>query len=158
MSIDSTPGIGTTVTMYLPLAEDTLVPVASPLPVEPLPTKVRARVLVVEDDALLLDLASAILSDAGYGVASAATFVEATNLLQQGDFDLVLSDVSLAGGESGCDIVRWIRANCPGTAVVLMSGLWRPQDADLAAVPFVAKPFRGAELLETVARSLNPGR
>lgn len=158
VSIDSTPGIGTTVTMYLPLAEETLVPVAAPLPVEALPTKVRARILVVEDNALLLDLACAILSEGGYGVARAASFVEAASLLQQGDFDLVLSDVSLAGGESGCDIVRWTRVNSPRTVVVLMSGLWRPQDADLAAVPFVAKPFRSAELLETVSRSLDPGK
>lgn len=158
VSIDSTPGVGTTVTMYLPLAEETPAPVAVPSPGELSPAAVPARVLVVEDNASLLDLACAILSDGGYGVAGAGTFVEAVNLLQQGGFDLVLSDVSLAGGGSGCDIVRWIRANSPGTAVVLMSGLSRPEDADMAAVPFVAKPFHGAELLEAVSRSLDPGK
>ena len=73
------------------------------------PTVTGVRVLVVDDDLRILDAMHRLLHDAGAVVASASSVAAACSVLDQGDTDVVLSDLGMPG-EDGYSLVRRIRA------------------------------------------------
>ena len=66
------------------------------------------RILIVEDEADIQELLDAYLRDAGYDTALAGDGIEAVDLFQRGDFDLVLLDVMLPklDGFGVCELIR----------------------------------------------------
>jgi CheY-like chemotaxis protein len=73
-------------------------------------------------------------------------------------FDLVLSDVVMAGGMSGFDVARWVHANAPRLRVLLTSGY--PDGALLGETPgsnpfILRKPFSRAELARVLRDALD---
>ncbi len=65
-----------------------------------------ARILYVEDDALLRMATVLALKDAGFDVLQAANGIQAQAELASGRFDCVISDISMPGGVSGIEVVR----------------------------------------------------
>src|SRR6478752_10454985 len=80
-----------------------------------------ARVLVVEDERALRALLATFLVSAGFECVQAESVEEALIALESEAVDVVLSDVHLRTG-SGVDLVERVRADWPGTAIVLVSG------------------------------------
>ncbi len=122
-TIDSEPGKGTTVKIYLPIAEAE----AIKEPVEPenvkAETKGSGTVLVVEDDPQVLKATVRFLKQIGYEALEAGDGPAALEVLQQhGDVDLVISDVIMPEGMSGIDLAEEIQHNHKGIRVLLMSG------------------------------------
>jgi CheY-like chemotaxis protein len=116
-------------------------------------------VLVVDDEALVRELAARILGAAGYDVVQAADGRIAWALILEPStaVDLVLSDVVMPG-LSGTELVALALEHRPDLPIVLMSG-YSPaalsaRGLDGAPVPLLVKPFREPDLLEIVARSL----
>ena len=117
---------------------------------------VAGRILVVEDQAEIRELARRHLSRAGYEVITASGGREALGLIEGGaPFDLLLSDMVMPNDIDGLTLVRRVRAMRPATAAVLMSG-YTPDIAELGVTgaSFVAKPFTRKALLEAVKREL----
>jgi len=117
----------------------------------------RAHILLVEDDPLLRDLASASLVASGYRISSAESRGIAMALLEDAelDLDMVVTDVSLRDG-NGLDVASRFRERYPGRPVLLISGLapgshGRPS----SEFAFLEKPFRTAELRTEVGRLLD---
>jgi CheY-like chemotaxis protein len=112
-----------------------------------------ARILVVDDDADVCDVISMILRDHGYDVACAYTAAEARKSVADERPDVVLVDVHLRERGDGLTLAAELAQE--GIALALMSA--DPIAADEVAslpFPFIAKPFRSAELIEVVARTL----
>jgi CheY-like chemotaxis protein len=122
IAVESTPGIGTTFTLYLPRIESTL----SPVQVESslsLFSGRGLRVLVVEDNASLGLFAIEMLTDLGYESVLASNAQAALDrLAEDADyFHVVFTDVVMPG-MSGIELAQRVRSLYPDLPVVLTSG------------------------------------
>lgn len=154
-AIESSPGHGTTVHLLLPAASDAPATTVGAAPQAAAPPA-QARVLVVEDNGPLRDLAAVALEDAGYAVTTAASIGEALALLDAGAFDVVFSDVMFDDGRSGLEVAERVRDRHAGTAMLLTSGV--PLDAKASEASFLQKPYRIADLQAAVAAVLSAAR
>jgi len=126
IEVVSQVGVGTTFSIYLPPLAEAAVP-AQKQPAEQAAAPVRGgqeRVLVVEDEPVLLELAVTVLQEHGYQVASASTGAEALSVwkARPGGFDLLLTDMVLPEGLSGLELAEQLRALKPDLKVLLTSG------------------------------------
>ena len=121
------------------------------------------KVLVVEDDATILDLVRESLRGEGYRVAVAASFAQAVEALSHARFDLVLAD-ALGAATTDPQADRWailerVRDLAGYTPVVIFTAHRQSDFADFKERGFsdlLLKPFDLDDLLETVRRNL-PG-
>lgn len=126
VAIDSEPGRGTTVTLYLPRADpegagDGVAPgPARPEPVLP----PGLRVLLVEDDAEVRAVIETFLHQLDCRVLAVATAEQALPALDRAapPFDLLLSDIALGAGLRGTGLADEAQRRRPALAVLLMSG------------------------------------
>jgi DNA-binding NtrC family response regulator len=137
-----------------------MTPILSPrtrpeLAKKPAPKSLRQRVLVVEDELIIGEIAAEALTDAGYEVFTAASAEEAEVILRDVSVDVLFTDINL-GGQDGFELAQAALSLQPLLSVVFTSGRSRTCH-DLCAsvgVPFLAKPYRLTELLETVERAV----
>ena len=78
------------------------------------------RVLVVDDDPAILDVLVAHLRSKGYAVESEPNAHEALDAIRRLPFDLVISDVRMAG-MNGFEFIKIVRANFPSIGIVIMT-------------------------------------
>jgi signal transduction histidine kinase/CheY-like chemotaxis protein len=168
ISLESTPGTGSTFTLYLPIEANEL-PVPEPekelpieLPPEPEPEDVKAlagkRILVVEDDPRNLYAATAMLERYGAVVIPASSAREAYAALEtQANVDLVLMDIMLPEID-GFEATRHIRA-MPGFADLPIVALTakasasdRSRTLEAGCVDYVLKPVDARRLLSVILR------
>jgi PAS domain S-box-containing protein len=150
VAIESTPHLGTTVTVYLPVAAERAEAAALPASRGAQTPGAALRVLLVEDDPAVAAIAEALLRDLGHAVERAEAAEAALELLRgETGFDLLLTDVIMPGGMNGVQLARAAVTLRPGLAVVLTSG-YAGEAIDEALVeapwPFLRKPYAGAEL------------
>jgi DNA-binding response OmpR family regulator len=119
------------------------------LPVAP----TRARVLVVDDDAAIVELVRIWLDGAGYDVATAPDGATALAMAAARRPDLVVLDVMMPE-RSGLDVLKDLRAAGGDVPVILLTARGTEQDRvlgfALGADDYVVKPFSLAELVERV--------
>ena len=121
MSIESAPGHGCTVMIYLPRA--TQGPVAQGLRPSGVPLGRGQLILVVEDDDEVREVTLKRLELLGYSTAEAKTGPEALErLTSQAEVQLVLSDIVMPGGMTGYDVARWVGSNTSNVKVIMCSG------------------------------------
>ena len=159
LSIDSTLGEGTVVKVYLPLYQGALVEdTLSPTPVVVL--RGNEKILLVEDDTDLADLACHMLEGQGYCVERAENVEAGIAMYQRhGDFDLLLTDMILPGGRNGRDLVDELRRLAPDLKAMYMSGYTDEaivHDGRLdEGVVLLQKPFTTADLTTMVRQVLD---
>jgi two-component system cell cycle sensor histidine kinase/response regulator CckA len=157
ISVDSTPGAGTRITVYLPAAEQ---PAAAAEPDRPIGESGQGQgehVLVVEDDDDIRTITRRVLSRGGYQVTDAATREEALRLVHDGTlgFDLLLSDVIMPGMPI-LEFIQTVLDTRPSIKIVFMSGYTADSDRRLPeGVPIVDKPFSARTLLDQIKATLN---
>lgn len=156
--LESAPGEGTTVTLYLPSAEP--LPAASPVDVLAAANGGRGQtILVLEDDDDVRQYLTRLVTSFGYRAIPAATAAEAQDLVKAGaKIDLLLSDVMLPGGMLGPEFAQRLVTQSPQTKVIFISG--RPSDAGLPDAPqidgatMLAKPFSKEDLWQHIEMAL----
>jgi PAS domain S-box-containing protein len=163
VSIASAPGQGTTVSLFLPRAEDD--PAAHTAPdrataIATAPAR-SARdglgILVVEDDADVREAVQGALADAGHRVHVAAEGAAALAILQSDlPLDLLLCDLVLPGGIDGLAIAEAARRGRPRLRVVLASGYGPEGLEQELGYEVLSKPFTQAELLRRVGGVREP--
>ena len=103
------------------------------------------RVLVVDDEANLRRMLSAVLVADGFRVTEAKDGTEAIAAVQRQRPDAVLLDLSMPGGPDGLATLERIAVEAPGLPVIMMSGRAGLQDAvratKLGAFHFLEKPL-----------------
>ena len=110
-------------------------------------------VLVVDDEVLVREVVAQMIRDLGYAAVSAADGPSALALIQEQAFDAVLVDLTMPG-MSGAEVVRALRRERPGLAVVVCSGYDRDGRGPVAADAYLPKPFRIDALERTLAKLL----
>jgi signal transduction histidine kinase/CheY-like chemotaxis protein len=151
--IDSEPGHGTTVKMYLPRAEVEYAAVedhaAAPEPQAPVASG--QTVLVVEDEEKVRSASVEMLEELGYRVLEATDGSSALKLLDgKGAVDLLFTDVVLPGGMNGKELADEIRRMLPEMKVLYTTGYARNAIVHGGrldpGVALITKPFSYAEL------------
>ena len=115
----------------------------------------RRRVLVADDDPVILGFLAALLADEGYAVRCAFDGREALAKLARERVDLVVSDVMMPRLD-GVALTQTLRERGDRTPVVLMSAAYA--DVDLPGVRFVPKPFDLDQMVAVVERALAEAR
>jgi PAS domain S-box-containing protein len=160
MLLDSAPGEGTTVSLYLPRARVDA-RIGAPGLEEPIedeaPQARRGTVLLVDDDVDVADAVRAVLAERGYRVDVATGAEEALETIERRPVDIVLSDVTMPGGLSGVELAQTIRDRRPGLPVVLITGNPRALGDHDGEFPMVVKPITGRKLEEAIERELGTG-
>jgi CheY-like chemotaxis protein len=107
------------------------------------------RILVVDDEPMLLSLVREVLEADGHAVIAAASADGALEQLAARPFDLAIVDLALGAGPSGWDVAQAVRERQPSVRVVLATG-WGAVDTERARALGVAgvlrKPYQIAEL------------
>lgn len=116
------------------------------------------RILVVDDEPNMLRLLKTILTDrTGYEVDTTNNPLEVSRMLQEKDYDLVISDLKmpLVDGIDLIDIIRKIDAKLPIVIITAYGTLETAEEAvQKGAYDFITKPFRKEAILITVKRAL----
>jgi PAS domain S-box-containing protein len=155
--IDSAPGQGTVVSLYLAGDEGEERYEDAPRREEDLPRARGETVLVVEDNPELRALTTKMLGELGYAVLSGSDAAAAIRLLDaEPSIRLLLTDIVLSGEKSGLDLAREATTDGADLAVLYMSGYAdRSHQALLEDGHLLQKPFRKADLARIVRRTLD---
>jgi PAS domain S-box-containing protein len=145
LSIDSVPGKGTTISIYLPALD------SGNNPVHP-QVSTREKALVVDDQPDVLDMAAELFRNLGYEVFSANTGEEALEIAKREEgIEVLFSDVVMPG-INGIDLAKRMRSMIPSIKVILASGYTglalNADNAAMADFQFVSKPYRMSEILK----------
>ncbi|HEX8261442.1 MAG TPA: ATP-binding protein [Allosphingosinicella sp.] len=154
--IESEEGRGTSVIIYLP-ATEAEPELAKSAPAERLRLR-RGRILVVDDDDDVRQVAAAMVAELGYSVAVAADAEQALRLLEAGRFDLMVTDVAMPG-TNGVELGRQARLVAPDMPILFASGYADVQTfgAELLDEAVLRKPFRIAEVAARIHHLLEDG-
>lgn len=150
LDIHSAPGMGTTIELWLPLAnEEVAKEIRSGGESEP---HGAGTVLLVDDEELVRASTAGMLVDLGYRVAEADSGEAALILIEEGLRPSVLVTDQLMPGLSGTDLAVSLRERLVGLPVLVVSGY-----ADLESLspsfPHLSKPFRQAELAAALEKA-----
>ncbi|MCK4409637.1 MAG: PAS domain S-box protein [Candidatus Eisenbacteria sp.] len=159
----STPKMGTTFEIYIPIAStEPAARLVSCQEEQRHEAGSGERILVVEDEESVRDLATTILRKSGYQVFEAANVADAISIFEQeeGNFDLVFSDVVLPD-KSGVQLADELLERAPGLHMLMSSGhasrrsQWETiRDRGL---PFLQKPYSLPGLLKMVRETIRSG-
>lgn len=116
-------------------------------------------ILVLEDDMNMQEMLVELLEDAGYFSQGASSADEALKAARKFEFELVISDVRMAGSTDGLGALAALKARQPELRCVVITG-FASQDAPARAIQiqvddYLYKPFRQADLLAVVKRVLS---
>jgi PAS domain S-box-containing protein len=153
VKIESMPGRGTTVELYLPrlAAGERAGDMILEAPEESLPRR-EATILVVEDDADERRNGAGVLRQLGYRVIEAGDGHAALRLLDEEPLiDLLFTDIRLPGGLDGYTLAERARSLRPDLKVLLTTGYPRSMESEHG---LIAKPFTHAGLADRIARLL----
>ena len=157
--IDSRPGVGTVVTLYLPRARERL-DVRRAGPADEALRGSGETVLVVEDDPRVSSTVTRQLEELGYAALKAADAAAALEILSsRSDIRALLTDIVLPGPMAGPALADRALRQYPSLGVAYMSGY--PDDATTgsSSIPASAvrlgKPFHRAELASAISRAVS---
>lgn len=164
IEVRSLPGVGTTFEVVLPACD---LPATACVVPEPGPQPRggehgAGRVLVVDDEAVVLQTVQVLLEECGYQVLAADGAETGLALYRErhAEIDLVILDVVLPG-VSGVDVMLEMRRIDPAVRVILASGNLQDPRADgamaMGAVACIQKPYRLEDLCRAVGKVLDGG-
>ncbi|MFP3547337.1 PAS domain S-box protein [Rhizobium sp. SIMBA_035] len=160
LELKSTPGVGTTAELWLPVSgEHSTLAASTPEPVfDPAPTAM--TVLVVDDDALVLMNTVLLLEDLGMETMQASSGEEAMRQLDSGELPAVVITDHAMPHMTGAQLCRRIREQHPSLPLILATGYAElPEGAELLSdVVRLPKPFSQAQLSRALSEACSAGR
>ncbi|HSY39337.1 MAG TPA: ATP-binding protein, partial [Polyangia bacterium] len=158
IDVDSAPGLGTTITLYLPLVDGpvrTAKVLAAP--------RGSARILIVDDEPIQLRTGRRVLTSLGYEVEVMESGLGAYELFSraapsgQSPFDLVIMDMVMGEALDGLQIIEQIQRLFPAQKIIVASGHAPVERAELAVqkdLTWLGKPYGMEALANTVQKVL----
>jgi signal transduction histidine kinase/CheY-like chemotaxis protein len=120
-------------------------------------SKKPTRILVVDDEQIVLSLLSDALSDVGYEVTSTISAVEAIEMVRTSNFDFIMTDIRMPE-MNGIDLVKKVHEIRPTIGVIFMTGYANLDTAKQAikegAYDYIMKPFELVEVRQAIARAV----
>lgn len=158
VTVESKPGLGTTVTIYLPRSDKAL-PESERRPhaEERLVRPVRrsGRILVVEDNNNVAQVTQSLLEQIGYETVRTDSASEALKILDSGQkFDLVFSDIVMPGTINGIGLAERVKERHRGTPVLLTTGYSEGLKLAGSNYDVLRKPFVVSTLEQAVQAAI----
>lgn len=149
LTIESEPGRGTTIELWLPISGSAVDVDEETIPASP--TRVgRGTALLVDDEELVRISTADMLIDLGFKVVEASSAEEALRLLKGGTSpDLLVTD-HLMPGMNGAELASEARMLKPAMPILVVSG-YAEVEGIAPEWPRLTKPFRNAELAASLA-------
>jgi CheY-like chemotaxis protein len=116
-------------------------------------------ILLIEDEPSVIAFLHAALQRKGYAVVNAASGAEGLELLADGAYTGVISDIRMPGAVNGAEVHAWIQKNRPElrTRIILISGDTANSDTQAflaqCGTPCIEKPFRVQQLIAIVEKT-----
>ncbi len=111
------------------------------------PPENKVRILLVDDDQIILDSLGGFLELEGYDVTKAETIAQAINCLQAGRYNLVITDVSMPASD-GFELLRYVKTHHGDIVVIMVTGYGTIESAVDAikqgAYDYLTKPISTA--------------
>jgi len=151
LEISSEAGIGTVAEIWLPVAshQQEAPPSGAPVRAPAEEPHGPLRVLAVDDDYLVLMNTTSMLEDLGHEVVEATSGEEALSRLEEGQFDLLLTDHAMPK-MTGAQLAQVVREKWPGIPVLIATGYAElPEDAE-RRLPKLSKPFSQQQLQNAI--------
>ncbi|SHJ45893.1 PAS domain S-box-containing protein [Malonomonas rubra DSM 5091] len=158
IEVDSSPGQGTTFTLLIPASDKT------PVEGDNKPKATRrnsvdsARILVMDDELVILDLVSEMLESLGHKVETATDCEKTLRRYRQNEFDLLILDLTIPGGPGGLETLKEIHAINSQAKALVASGyaedpvMSRYEEYGFKGV--VCKPYSIEELQHAIETAL----
>ena len=152
LEIQSEVGQGTRVRMMFPVTQ----PAQQDAPANGAAADAgrKCRILVVEDNDEVRELAEAMLAAADYEVVSAPSGEQALVVLETEPVDLLFTDVIMPGGMDGLQLIEKVHAKRPAMPVLVTTGYMDELPARGQSLDVLAKPYHHQTLLERVQAAL----
>jgi signal transduction histidine kinase/ActR/RegA family two-component response regulator/HAMP domain-containing protein len=161
IEVNSKPGKGATFDVFFPASEQPVAPAKKEsAPNAPL-TGGTETILIVEDEAILREMARDILKDCGYHLLEASTGKEALNVWRDSasKIDLLLTDMVMPDGISGVDLAEQLLVDRPDLKIIFTSGYTSAEiSAELLSrsqALFLQKPYSHTTLARAVRDCLD---
>lgn len=153
VDIRSEVGRGTTVTLLLGKAQEKRTDAPADRAEGPAPVPA-SRILLVEDNPQVADLAATLLQERGHKVEHFSSAADALKRLEQSaDFDVLFSDLLMPGEMNGLDLARAVSTRWPTISILLATGYSDAVDpAVREGFPILGKPYSPAELDEALGK------
>ena len=117
----------------------------------------KAKILVVDDEEIVLKSCRKILEDGKYEVVTALSGKDAFDILQKEPIDIVITDIKMPGMD-GMEVLEKIKEEYPDILVIMITGYSTVQSAvqamKLGAFDYIPKPFTPDEVLVVVEKAL----
>ena len=158
--VTSEPGVGSEFSLYFPRAASGVLPDAQRLPAD---SSGDERILVVDDDDMVLQVVAASLARFGYRISAAAGVAEALALFEReaDGFHLLITDMNMPD-RGGWELARAVRQRSPDLPVLFLSGAFREDSREsLSRFPrsgFLLKPCSSDQLAREARRLLEQAR
>jgi signal transduction histidine kinase/ActR/RegA family two-component response regulator len=155
LRINSQPNAGTTLELWLPMAKTAAVSVSTATPKTSLPNIGSCKVLIVDDDLLVMTGTSAMIEDLGHTSIEAHSAAEALDKLASGiEVDVVITDHAMPA-MTGLQLARCIREKYSGLPVILATGYAElPGDPLSLGIPRLAKPCNQYDIAMAIQAAL----
>lgn len=165
IKVESAPQSGTAFTLYLPKSkQEKESKMNSPLEKMELP-RGSEKILIVDDEISLVDIAKVKLEDLGYTVSTAENGPQALSLLKrEADIELLFSDVVMPGDMNGYQLSATAKNINPSLKILLTSGYTKvdesqsaktDQDIQLLKKQLLAKPYSQDQLAYAIRKALD---
>jgi len=153
VTIASELGRGTCVTLYLPRGEAMLKP-AQDMAAAEADRLTGGAALLVEDNPEVAKVTEQMIEQLGYRVQRAGSAEEALELAAGMQFDLIISDIVMAGPMDGVALVRALRQRQPDVPVVLVTGFSSSATQTDLEFTLLRKPFDLSDLSRVMAKAI----
>ena len=154
VAIESQVGQGTSVHVFLPVAQTNEGMESAKAPQVPLPAAGgNERILLVEDEPQLRRFVHSQLTGLGYDVVEAEAGAPALDILRSNaEIDLLFTDLVMPGGMSGFDLVRRAREFLPHLKVLLTTGYAAEAESMIGNIkePILKKPYKKQQLAQAL--------
>jgi signal transduction histidine kinase/CheY-like chemotaxis protein len=160
IEVESAPGKGTRIDVFLPLEKLEPSKAAGAAPVQKV-KKGSGRILVVDDELSFLNVSKDILEDLGYSVVTRQNGREAVTYYRSHhkEIDCAIIDVMMPE-LSGCDCFRELKKINPSIKAIISTGYGLNKDVETVlkdgVADFIQKPFESARLSQVLSKILAP--
>lgn len=120
-----------------------------------LPTNENIKILIVDDDPIVMEVMKSLVSSYGYALATAEDGLQALAKLEVDHFPIIITDINMPN-MNGMELLRYVKEHYPNTGVIVVTGLSEEYTyidvINAGAIDFMTKPFNSSELLAKLRR------